>query len=166
MRNSIRVLVILCSIFISVTLVQAADVGFNLNVNVGNSSGHIILNEPPVFIAPPALGFYVAVGIPYDMFFINMNYYMYRGGGWYVSSGYNGPWAVVHYRRLPRGLRKHKYTQIIRIRDEEYRNYERDRDHYKGKQYRPEKHEKRQDNQGNNKDNRGGNTNKGHGKNK
>lgn len=172
MKKSNRVLTVLISLFISITLAQAADVGFSLNLNVGNASGQIVLNEPPVFIAPPSLGFYVAVGIPYDMFFINMNYYMYRNGGWYVSSGYNGPWAVVQYKRLPRGLRRHKYAQIINIRDEEYRNYEHDRNNYKGKQYRPEKHEMRQgnqgnkDNQGNNKNNRGGNSNKGHGNNK
>lgn len=160
MKNLIRVLAILSLLFSSAILAQAGDVGINLNVNIG---------APPVFIAPPALGFYVAVGIPYDMFFIDMNYYMYRSGGWYRSSGYNGPWAVVQYRRLPPGLRKHKYAHIIKLRDDEYRNYDRDRDHYQGKQYRPEKHEMRQDdqgNQGNKKDNRGGNSNKGHGKNK
>ncbi len=166
MKKSISVLTVLVSLFISVILAQAADVGFSLNLNVGNASGQMILNEPPVFIAPPSLGFYVAVGIPYDMFFINMNYYMYRNSTWYMAAGYNGPWAVVQYKRLPRGLRRHKYAQIISIRDDEYRNYEHDRNNYKGKQYRPEKHEMRQENQGNNKDNRGGNSNKGHGNNK
>lgn len=167
MKNLFRVLTILVSLFISVLLAQAADVGFSVNVNVGNASGQMVLNEPPVFIAPPSLGFYVAVGIPYDMFFVDLNYYMYRGGTWYVASGYNGPWVVVQYKRLPWGLRKHKYTQIIRTRDDEYRNYQQDRNNYRGKQYRPEKHEMRQENQGdqgNKEDNRGGNRNKGHGK--
>ncbi|MDD5702134.1 MAG: hypothetical protein PHU23_08810 [Dehalococcoidales bacterium] len=160
MKNLMRVLAVLVALSSAAGLVQAADVDFSLNLNIG---------EPPVFIAPPALGFYVAVGVPYDMFFIDMNYYMYRGGGWYISSGYNGPWAVVQYRRLPRGLRRHKYEHIIKVRDDEYRSYERDRNNYKGKQYRPEKHEIQQEKQGNqeNKENnRGGNSNKGHGKNK
>lgn len=157
MKKAICVLAILGSLFIGVTLVQAADVGFSLNINIG---------EPPVFIAPPSLGFYVAVGVPYDMFYIDMNYYIYRSGGWYISSGYNGPWSVVQYKRLPRGLRRYKYQQIVRIRDEEYRHYEHDRNNYRGKQYRPEKHERHQENKGNNKDNRGGNSNKGHGNNK
>ncbi len=158
MKNLIRVLAILGLLFSSASLVQAGDVGINLNVNIG---------DPPVFIAPPALGFYVAVGIPYDMFYVNMNYYMYHGGGWYRSSGYNGPWVVVQYKRLPRGLRRHKYARIIKVRDDEYRNYQHDRNNYRGKQYRPEKHEMQQGNQGNQenkKDNRGGNSNKGHGK--
>jgi len=152
MKNLIRLFVILVSLFIGVTLAQAADVGFSLNVNVG---------EPPVFIAPPSLGFYVAVGVPYDMFLIDTNYYMYRGGGWYVSSGYNGPWAVVQYNRLPRSLRSHKYKQIIIIRDQEYRNYRQDQNHYRGKQYRPEKHGQQQGNQGNSRMQEGNNGNNG-----
>ena len=140
MKKAISVLVILVSLFGSVVLAQAANVGVNVNINLG---------EPPVFIAPPSLGFYVAVGVPYDMYMIDSNYYMYRGGGWYISSGYNGPWAIVSYNRLPRGLRSHKYADIIRVRDSEYRNYQKDQTHYRGKQYRPENRGKQQGNQGN-----------------
>ena len=124
--------------------VSQAGPGYNINVNIGNAPEQIILAEPPVFIAPPALGFYTAVGIPYDIFLVDSNYYINRNGAWYIGSGYNGPWAAVQYAQLPRGLRQQKYEQIIRIRDEEYRIYEQDQDNYRGKLYRPEKHEKRQ----------------------
>ena len=161
MKIVIIALAILGSIFTGVILAQAANVGVSVNINVG---------EPPVFIAPPSLGFYVAVGVPYDMFMVDTNYYIYRSGGWYVSSGYNGPWAVVQYNRLPQSLRSHKYKQIISVRDQEYRNYQHDREHYQGKQYRPEKHEMQKGNNGNSRmpggnsgDNRGENGNQGHG---
>jgi hypothetical protein len=176
MKKSVFVFAILGLFFAGIIPAKAANVGVNVNFNLG------LLPEPPVFIAPPSLGFFVAVGIPYDMFLFGSNYYMYRNDAWYISRGYNGPWGVIEYRRLPRGLRKHKYEQIISIRDQEYRVYEQDRDHYRGKHYRPEnrevRHENNKDTRGetriqennrggnnNKKNNRGEGRNKGHGKN-
>lgn len=120
--------------------VSRADTEYNFNLNIGSTPAQIVFDEPPVFIAPPRLGFYTAVGIPYDMFLVDSKYYLYRNGTWYMAYGYNGPWRQVRYSRLPWKLKHHKYEQIIRIRDEEYRNYEQDRDHYRGKKYRPKKH--------------------------
>jgi hypothetical protein len=101
----------------------------------------VVIEEPPEFILPPSLGFYVSVGGPYDLFYIGTTYYLYRGGSWYRSSHYQGPWVATTYRRLPPGLRRHRYERIIRIRDEEYRHFQRDREHYRGRYYRPDKHE-------------------------
>ena len=157
MKNFIYVLAILGSLFIFVIPSQAANVGFSVKVNLSNASGQVVMDEPPVFIEPSSLGFYVAVGIPYDMFFISSSYYMHKDGRWYVASSYNGPWAVIQYGRLPRGLRMHRYKQIISIRDQEYRSYQNDRDHYRGKQYRPERRVIRQEKKA---DNRGENRNK------
>ncbi len=150
-----------------------ANVGFDMNVNIGNGGGrqpapapvyvpapapvyvpapapvyvpapapvYVDVEEPPEFIIPSALGFYVAIGVPYDLFYISNTYYLYRNNTWYRSPSYNGPWASTSHRRLPPGLRRHKFERIRHIRDEEYRRYRGDGDHYRGRHFRP-KHEK------------------------
>ena len=98
----------------------------------------VVIEGQPSFIFSPFLGFYVSVGIPYDIVYIGQSYYLYRGGYWFVSPSYRGPWVVAQRRRLPPGLRKYRYEQIRHYRDEEYRAYTRDRDHYRGRWHRPE----------------------------
>lgn len=131
---------------------------FNLNVNVGlpvvaapapvppapvlppPGAPQVVLEVVPRFILSPVLGFYVSVGIPYDIVLIDNHYYLNRDGRWYRSGRYDGPWAEVRRKRLPPGLRKHRYEDIRRYRDEEYRRYEHDRDHYRGRWHEPGKH--------------------------
>jgi hypothetical protein len=94
--------------------------------------------QPPLFLYPRELGFYVAVGVPFGLFYIDNYYYAPRGGVWYGAPHYNGPWYYVKPGHLPPGLVKHRYRDIIYQRDIEYRNYSRDRDHYHGQKYHPE----------------------------
>jgi hypothetical protein len=153
MRKSVSILAILASLFIGVFLTQNVDARVAASVN-------IVLAGPPMFVFPPALGFYVAVGVPYDMFFVDMRYYLCMHGAWYVAPYYDGPWVVIRYRRLPRILRMHKYQQIVKIRDQEYRVYQGGPDHYRGKQYRPDRH---QVPEGNRQGDRGGKSQRGRG---
>ncbi len=139
-------LLALLALLLAAPVVQASNVGFDLNVNVSNQPRvvapapvPVVIEEPPEFIAPPSLGFYVSVGAPYDMFYLSSNYYLYRGNVWYRSVGYNGPWVSVRYENLPYGLRKHRYEKIREIRDAEYRVYAEHQDRYHGKHFRPEK---------------------------
>lgn len=118
---------------------QPAMARVNVDVNIGIPFPQIVLPAPPQFIVPPALGFYVAVDIPYDMFLIGSYYYLYRDNGWYRAPHYNGPWRGVDYRHLPPGLRKHSYDRIRYYRDDEFRRWDHDRRHYKGRYFRPEK---------------------------
>jgi len=97
----------------------------------------VAVTETPNFIYSPNLGFYVSVGIPYDIAYVNNGYYLYRGGYWYLSPSYRGPWALVSQRRLPPVLHKHRYEQIRYYRDREYRSYLHDRQNYRGNWYRP-----------------------------
>jgi len=130
----------------------ASDVGFDLNVHVGNQApAPIIVDEPPLFLVPPTLGFQVAVNVPYDMFHIEGRYYLYQNNVWFVGPGYNGPWTGIRHDRLPPGLAKRRYTEVIALRDEEYGHFKRDRDHYHGKTYRPGKVEKEGHGKGKNK---------------
>lgn len=128
----------------------ASNVGFDMNINIGNTPQvvvpspapvppPVVIDEPPEFIAPPQLGFHVAVGVPYDMVFIGNTYYLCRNNAWYRAPSYNGPWVGVRYRSLPPGLRRYKMERIRHMRDAEYRVYRGDRDHYRGRYFRPEK---------------------------
>ncbi|QXE89064.1 hypothetical protein KP001_11360 [Geomonas subterranea] len=93
--------------------------------------------EPPSFIYSPALGFYVSVGLPYDVVYMDNCYYQNRDGYWYMANSYRGPWTYVAPRRLPYGLHQHRYEQIRYYRDHEYRTYLSDRERYRGNWYRP-----------------------------
>jgi hypothetical protein len=76
----------------------ASNVDFNIGINVGTRppavvpvapppslyyEPPVVIEEPPLFIEPPELGFHVAVGIPYDVFFIGGSYYLYKENAWY-----------------------------------------------------------------------------------
>ena len=124
---------------------------FNVNVNIGAppavivspppppvpSPPEVVIETQPSFIFSPSLGFYVSVGIPYDIVYVGRNYYLYSDGAWYASPSSRGPWMAAP-RRLPPGLRKFRYEQIRRYRDREYAVYMRDRDNYRGRWHRPE----------------------------
>jgi hypothetical protein len=122
----------------AVVLLQAAPAawaGISFNINVGGPS--VVIAQPPDFLYPAELGFGVAVGVPYDMFYFSGAYFINRGGGWYRTSSYGGNWVRVRYRELPPELRRYKMGRIHEYRDREYRVYTRDRDHYQGRYYRP-----------------------------
>ena len=143
------------------TVAHASNVGVDLNVHVG--APPVVVAPPPVVVAPPPppvvereiyiddieappdfvypdrLGFYVAVGVPYDMFYVGSSYYLFRDNVWYRGPYYGGPWRAVSYRALPPGLRRHRFERIRYYRDEEYRHYRHDRDRYRGRWFRPER---------------------------
>jgi hypothetical protein len=93
---------------------------------------------PPRFIYSPELGFYVAVERPDDLVFVDGQYFLWGNGYWHRSRHYNGPWAVVKAGRVPRNLHRFGYEKIRRFRDDEYRRFVRDREHYHGRWHVPE----------------------------
>jgi hypothetical protein len=96
------------------------------------------LPEAPRFIYSPAMGGYVAVGVPYDLVYTGTEYYYYYGGNWYKSPFYNGPWSYVPNRAYPSLLLKFKIDSIRHHRDMEFRRFQRDRARYDGRFHRPE----------------------------
>jgi hypothetical protein len=145
------------------TFAASADAELHVNLNVGVPPVVVQPAPPPVVYAPtpapepevyfdtapqfifsPALGFYVAVGVPYDVVYIGNRYYLNRGGYWYSAPYYNGPWVVTRRGYLPPGLRRHRFEEIRYYRDVEYRGYMRDREHYRGRWHAPrERYEER-----------------------
>lgn len=97
----------------------------------------VVFPAPPRFIFSPALGFYVAVATPYDLVFLDGQYYLWSSGLWWVSPYYYGPWVRIEVGRAPRILHRFGWAEIRRYRDFEYRQFHRDERHYHGRWYVP-----------------------------
>jgi uncharacterized membrane protein YgcG len=106
----------------------------NINVNIG-APPPIVVHERPtmVYLAEP--GMFVAVGVPYDIYFISGRYYYLHGDNWFWASGYDGPWVVVQRRSLPPGLQKYKIVQLRDFREREYRVYKTQGPKFKGQKF-------------------------------
>ena len=99
----------------------------------------IRVEEDIHFVYPDALGFYVAVGVPYDLVYLQNSYFLYRDGRWLRAPSSRGPWIVQSPRDLPGGLRRHRLERIRDYRTREYVIYNRDREHYRGRHFRSDK---------------------------
>jgi len=119
------------ALLVPVSQADADDVGFSLGINVGAPAAvspvyapqPVVLQEPPEFVEPPELGFYVAVGVPYDLFFVGNLFYLFSGNAWYASPYYNGPWAPAYYNHIPYTLRRYPFERIHYYRDDYFRRY-------------------------------------------
>lgn len=136
---------LVCAAALSVPL--SALAGVNVNVNLGipvpvpvvvAAPPAVLFPAPPLFLAPPRLGIYVGVDVPYDIVFVDNFYYLNYRNAWYRSPHYNGPWAGVRQERLPLVVRRQGVEYIRTHRDREYRDYRRDHDHYRGRYFRPD----------------------------
>jgi len=133
-------LLLLGAVLLAAPTSRASDVGIDLHLRLGEPAPPpVYIAEPPVFLYPPGLGFYVAVGVPYDCFYVDGHYYVYKERAWYAAPHYTGPWFIVRHDHLPPGLAKHSYPKIIELRDAEYRFYQKNRTGYKGKTFHPGK---------------------------
>lgn len=122
--------------FIGVMAVPARAAEVHVNINIGGPPPIYVHSAPRlVYLPEPAV--YVAVGIPYDVFYVSGRYYYYRGNDWYYGPGYGGPWKRAGYKSLPPGLRKFRVDRLREYRDREYRAYPvyRDRDDYRDSRY-------------------------------
>jgi hypothetical protein len=106
----------------------------NVNVNIGPPAP-VIVQAPPPMLFLPEPGVYVAVGIPYDVFFVGGRYYYFHANHWFWGPGYAGPWTYVEYRSLPPGLRKHKVVVLREYRDREYKVYTVQGSKFKGQHF-------------------------------
>lgn len=98
---------------------------------------NVAIPNPPIFITPQHLGFFVGVGVPYDIAFAYGNFYLYHGETWYRASSFKGPWTPMPYDSLPPIIRKQRIENIRKYRDMEYRIFLREKTHYHGRTFRP-----------------------------
>ena len=61
----------------------------------------VVSETPQVRYVPPAPAM---PADPANLFFYNGQYWAFVNGGWYVGSGYNGPWIVVAPQFVPRPI--------------------------------------------------------------
>ncbi len=93
-----------------------------------------VIDTRPEFIYLPERGFYVSVRGPHDVIYYGNRYYLYRGGDWYVSWDFRGPWELVMDYELPYKLRRHS-RDIWRYRDVEYGRHDRGYWEERGRRY-------------------------------
>ncbi len=149
LRWQLATLLMLCA-----STASADNVGLDFNVHVGNAPRQQVIVREPVyhrsppgfqinedinFLRPSSLGFYVAVGLPYDLFYVDNDYYLYRDGNWHRARYSRGPWVTVSHRDLPRSLRRHNIEQLRHYRDQEYRAYRQNERNYRGRHFRSHK---------------------------
>ena len=106
----------------------------NINVNIGAPPA-VIVHERPTMVYLPEPGMYVAIGVPYDIFFVSGRYYYFHGDNWFWAGGYGGPWVHVVSRSLPPGLQKYKVVQLRDFREREYRVYKTQGPKFAGKHF-------------------------------
>lgn len=139
LRWQLVVLLLFCS-----SPANAGDVGVDLNIHLGNAPRGFYIDDDVNFIYPSPLGFYVAVGLPYDLFYAGKSYYLFHDGYWHRARHSRGPWVIINHRDLPPGLRKHKIDRLRYYRDREYEIYRHDERNYRGKHFRSHKDEWRE----------------------
>src|SRR6185295_13796230 len=144
----------------------SASTQVNVNINIG-APPPVVVRARPTMVYLPEPDAYVAVGIPYDIYFVSGRYYYLHGNDWFWAQGYNGPWVYVSYNTLPPGLRKYKVERLHEFREREYKVYKVQGQSFKGKHFEAE--ERREDSKpgkGNSNGNGNGNGNSGRGNSK
>jgi hypothetical protein len=115
-------------------LAMPARAEVNINVNIGPPPPVVVVERPTMlYLGEP--GLFVAVGVPYDIFFVGGRYYYLHGDHWFWASGYGGPWVHVVNTGLPPGLRKYKVYQLRDFREREYRVYKVQGPKFNGKHF-------------------------------
>jgi hypothetical protein len=131
--------VFLCLVPSSGVWSASASTQVNVNVNIGAPPPVVVRARPTmVFLPEPAA--YVAVGVPYDIYFVSGRYYYLHGNDWFWAQGYNGPWVYASYNTLPPGLRKYRVERLHEFREREYKVYVVQGPAFKGKHFEAEEH--------------------------
>src|SRR5690349_22494878 len=90
---------------------EPASAQVNVSINIGQPPP-VVLYSPPTMVLMPEPQMYVAVGVPYDIYFVGGRYYYLHGSNWFWGPAYGGPWTYVAIERLPPGLRRYKVKQL------------------------------------------------------
>ena len=109
-------------LLVGLAATTSAHAQLNVNVHIGEPPP-VVVYSPPTMVLLPEPQMYVAVGVPYDIYFMSGRYYYLHGGHWFWGPGYGGPWTYVAVEKLPPGLRRYKVKQLHEFREREYKVY-------------------------------------------
>ena len=79
-----------------------ASAGVSVNINLGPPP--IFAPAPPEVVMIPGSSIYFVPNLNIDVFFYNGYWWSPRGGYWYRSRAYNGPWRTINRRYVPAPL--------------------------------------------------------------
>ena len=146
---------ILIALFLLCFLPVLGVAQVNLDIHIGNAPAApppplppppppavgpppVVLQEPPHMVFDEGLGIYIAVGVPYDIFFYNNLYYYHVNGVWYRAPYYNGPWTHAEFRRIPRIFRQYRIEELRNHREHVWREYRGHEGRYRGRHFQAE----------------------------
>jgi hypothetical protein len=114
---------VLLGLMLSIVFVASpAHAQVTVNVHIGEPPP-VVVYSPPTMVLMPEPQMYVAVGVPYDIYFVSGRYYYLYEDHWFWGPGYGGPWTYIAVEKLPPGFRKFKVKQLHEFREREYRVY-------------------------------------------
>ena len=99
----------------------AVNASAAVGVYSSGSGISFVINSEPSFVYLRTQGFSVSIGSPYEIIYYGNRYYLYHDGRWYRSYSYRGPWFLIRNDRIPFRIRRHRWEDIRRYRDIEYR---------------------------------------------
>src|SRR5262245_52369498 len=113
-RNSLPLGLMILVVFVATPVCAQVSV----NVKIGEPPP-VVVYSPPTMVLLPEPDMYVAMDVPYDIYFVSGRYYYLYGDHWFWGPGYAGPWTYVRFERLPPGLRKFKVKRLHEFRERE-----------------------------------------------
>jgi hypothetical protein len=147
------VLAVSIGIFLTLGVKKEAMAEMHINVNLGFPP-LFEFHAPPPVVAIPGTYVYLVPDIGVDIFFYHGYWYHPHNGRWYRARSYNGRYAPLayrhvprpllrlppHYRNVPRGYQRIPYRQVNRNwrRWEREKHWNRDRawrEGWKGRRY-------------------------------
>ena len=87
----------------------------------------VYLAAPPQFLRPEGESVFLAVEIPYDLFYVDNRFYLLYRGGWFASDFFEGPWEKLVREKIPAPLRSHTLQSVAELRRQLLSRYDQNR---------------------------------------
>ena len=94
------------------------------------STPSFVIDSPPNFIYLKNQGFSVSKDSPYDIVYLDGNYYINSSDRWYRSTDYHGPWTLVQDGGLPSKISRYSWSDIVRYRDSDSSKHDKGNNQY------------------------------------
>lgn len=94
------------------------------------SNPEVYLAAPPQFIRPDGEKFFLAIEVPYDLFYLENGFYLLYRGAWYTSDSFEGPWEKLGKERTPLALRSSTTQKINETRKQTMQKYEQNKQNW------------------------------------